>query len=533
MRARSLIFIANVLFALSGCTSSAPLQAPAATQFAFSDRGAYLIPASVDLYRLLPPPPEAGSAQERAELDELLRLQATRTPAAVRRALEDATVSIFRFADALGSPPQFNPRQLPLTNELFARIGQDEGLFMNPAKDAFGRPRPFVTDRQLAPVVPKPASASYPSGHSTWAVASAIVLADMVPERRAQIFARADEYAHNREVGGVHYPSDVAAGHLAGTVLAEALFDQPRFVTDERAAAAELRAALGLPPLSTQPLARHAAPQATCNRACLSAVMTDYLAALQAGNAARLRIIAPVHFTEDQTQRVFGKEGIWSSHVELTDYRFDIIDVHAGTAAALVKVKIDGAPSLLALRLLTQGGRITGVESIAVHSRDEGMIFKTDAIQKLSAAMAYTPTPPQRNSREEMIAAAAHYPRGLQTGSFEKVDAPFAEDAYRFENGQLMAGPGCTFFQGCEHIKSQKIPTLSKLVYRIAAVDEEQGIVLIRMDFGAGSVFEAPNRPKDQSLSVFEAFKVYGGQIHAVEAFMKVKPAAQPLGWDD
>ncbi len=93
-------------------------------------------------------------------------------------------------------------------------------------------------------------------------------------------------------------------------------------------------------------------------------------------------------------------------------------------------------------------------------------------------------------------------------------------------------GPGCTFFRGCEHIKTQRIPTLSKLVYRIAAVDERQGVVLIRMDFGPGSVFEAPGRPKGQSLSVFEAFKVYGGQIHAVEAFMNVKPADQPLGWE-
>jgi acid phosphatase (class A) len=270
MRAKSLIFFANVLIALGACTSSAQLQhqgvnpAPsgaspqaAATQFAFSSRGAYLTPTSGDLYRLLPPPPEAGSAQERAELDELLHLQATRTAAEVRRAQQDATVSIFRFADALGSPAKFNPRDLPLTSELFTRIGRDEGLFMNPAKDIFGRPRPFVTDPHLAPVVPKPPSASYPSGHSTWAAACAIVLADMVPERRAQIFARADEYAHNREIGGVHYPSDVFAGHLAGTALAEALFDQPRFVADELAAAAELRAALGLPPLPPHPLNRH------------------------------------------------------------------------------------------------------------------------------------------------------------------------------------------------------------------------------------------------------------------------------------
>jgi acid phosphatase (class A) len=265
MRFRSLILIANILLALAGCVAGAPRQQPAvnspqsaASQFAPSpDGGAYLTAGSLHLYRLLPPPPEAGSAQERAELDELLRIQAGRTPAQVQRAREDANVDIFRFADALGSPPQFNPTRLPLTAALFGRIGKDESLFLNSAKDAFGRPRPFLTEKRLQPVVPKPPTASYPSGHATWAVACAIVLSDMVPERRAQIFARAEDYAHNREVGGVHYPSDVAAGHLAGTALAQELFSAPRFVADEAAAAGELRQALGLPALPRQPLIRH------------------------------------------------------------------------------------------------------------------------------------------------------------------------------------------------------------------------------------------------------------------------------------
>jgi acid phosphatase (class A) len=256
MRVRSLIFLLNILFAVGACASYAqPPQAPVAPAAVSTDH--YLTPASLNLYRLLPPPPEAGSAQERAELNELLRLQATRTPASAQRAHDDAAVSIFRFADALGSPPGFHPQQLPLTTELFARIARDESQFMNTAKDAFGRPRPFVTERRLEPVVAKPPSASYPSGHSTWAVACAIVLADMVPERRAQIFARADEYAHNREVAGVHYPSDVAAGHLAGTALATDLFNSPRFLADEAAAAAELRRALGLPARSGKPWYPH------------------------------------------------------------------------------------------------------------------------------------------------------------------------------------------------------------------------------------------------------------------------------------
>lgn len=268
MRFRSLIVIANILLALAGCVAGAPPQAPgvnpapvatAATPGAaqLSPNGEYLNPAALNLYRLLPPPPEAGSTQERAELDELLRLQANRTPAEARRARDDATISVYRFADALGNPAAFNPQRLPLTTELFGRVVQAEALFMDTAKDAFGRPRPFLTEPRLAPVVPKPPSASYPSGHTTWAIATAIVLADMVPERRAQIFARADEYAHNREVGGVHYPSDVAGGHLAGTALAQQLFNSPRFVADEAAAAAELRQALGLPALPRQPPSRH------------------------------------------------------------------------------------------------------------------------------------------------------------------------------------------------------------------------------------------------------------------------------------
>ncbi len=272
MHRRSLILIVNVLALLAACAtgqgsrqlgvdsppawdSSAPAAAGPPGAGARSSTGSYLPPVPLDLYRLLPPPPEAGSARERAELDEMLRIQAARTPAQAQRARADATVSVFRFADALGDPPAFNPQRLPRLAQLFQRIGRDEAAFMDSAKDAFGRPRPFRTESKLSPVVPKPSSASYPSGHATWAVASAIVLSDMVPERRAQIFSRADEYAHNREVGGVHYPSDIAAGHLAGTVFAQELFHSPSFLADENAAAAELRQALGLAP--RQPATRH------------------------------------------------------------------------------------------------------------------------------------------------------------------------------------------------------------------------------------------------------------------------------------
>ena len=203
--------------------------------------------SSLDLGRLLPPPPKEGSAQERAELDELLHIQATRTPAQVDRAQKDAQISIFRFADALGNARGFTPDKLPLTLQLFHDVGVDESTVARAAKREFARPRPYVIDSRLDPVVARPLSSSYPSGHSTWAYVTALVLADMVPEKRAQLLARADEFAHNRSVAGVHYPTDVEAGHLAGTTLAAMLFVCQPFEKEEAAARAELRKALDLP----------------------------------------------------------------------------------------------------------------------------------------------------------------------------------------------------------------------------------------------------------------------------------------------
>jgi hypothetical protein len=101
------------------------------------------------------------------------------------------------------------------------------------------------------------------------------------------------------------------------------------------------------------------------------------------------------------------------------------------------------------------------------------------------------------------------------------------QDAYRYENGQLMAGPGCTFFQGCDVMKTQGIPTLSEITHRVIAVDEELGVVAMRMNFGKGSLFSG-----DGVLDVWHSFKIFDGQIHAAEAYCKEVPAGQKSGWD-
>jgi acid phosphatase (class A) len=194
----------------------------------------YLTPAQVDLSQLLEPPPDPSSSVAREDVNTMASVEAQRTQADLDEAQADKRRNVFSFTDAVG--PRFVPAQLPLTAALFARTSGDTEVLVGQAKAYFDRPRPEGA-RQT--------HGSYPSGHAAFAACTAILLSDMVPERRDAIFARAEIFADRRIVAGVHYPTDVEAGWIAGTIVAYALMMQPRFVADFRAAKAEVRTALG------------------------------------------------------------------------------------------------------------------------------------------------------------------------------------------------------------------------------------------------------------------------------------------------
>jgi hypothetical protein len=191
-----------------------------------------------------------------------------------------------------------------------------------------------------------------------------------------------------------------------------------------------------------------------------------------------------------------------------------------------VIVEENGTPIMLALRLKIVDKKISEIETMVTRNRAEGALFSIENLQTPRAAMNVVPTAAQRMSREELIRIAEFYPAGLKVGgNFDAVQAPFAPGAYRVENGSVMAGPGAR--AGSENIRTQRVIPHPDVTYRIAAVDEELGIVLMRLDFGDTKSYGAGN-----ALTCFEAFKVYGGQIHAVEAFIRIMPANTPSGWN-
>jgi hypothetical protein len=273
-----------------------------------------------------------------------------------------------------------------------------------------------------------------------------------------------------------------------------------------------------------------AAASDTCDRECLRGTITTFLYALLEHDASKVPIADTVRVTEDGIEKPLANVGILRTVTRLRGYRQDILDERAGMAGTHVVVEEVGAPVLLVVRLKVADQKIAEIETVATRSRADGLIFNIDGLSAPSEEMNYAPRQEQLASREDAIAAAMHYPTGLNAATtFAAVNAPFAPNAYRYENGQMMAGPDCTFAPGCQNISTQSLAIFERLgdvATRVIGVDERLGIVWLRMAWGV-------RQEGGDQLTVWEAFKVHDGQIHAVEAFMKILPfELRSGGWD-
>lgn len=84
-------------------------------------------------------------------------------------------------------------------------------------KVTIGRERPLIDDHP--PLARAPSKLSFPSAHSTSAVAAATVLGRVAPGSRPALYTLAGAICLGRPYLGMHYPSDVIAGATLGFLL--------------------------------------------------------------------------------------------------------------------------------------------------------------------------------------------------------------------------------------------------------------------------------------------------------------------------
>ncbi|ATQ43335.1 acid phosphatase [Caulobacter mirabilis] len=237
---------AGLALPTAGLAASPEWESPAVSH---KDVKPYVDPAVI-AQPVLAPPPVEGSPEDADDVAAVMRRQAATDAARWKIAGDDADWLYDRFAEVVGAP--LTRDRAPITVNMLNRVMRQVGRPVFDAKDVYKRARPYqrlqlsrVCGKGSAPA-PDPDAAkrtSYPSGHSAYGWATALMLAQAAPEKAGAILERGRQYGESRIICGMHFPSDIEAGRLVATTVVSRLAASPAFRTDLACAKAELAGA--------------------------------------------------------------------------------------------------------------------------------------------------------------------------------------------------------------------------------------------------------------------------------------------------
>jgi hypothetical protein len=152
----------------------------------------------------------------KTELSELVQLMDYR-PNVLAEALAQREGIDTYFRGVLSFTQASHPRTFGLM-QIALRTGELQSIHY---KYQFNRPRASTLAPWLMPPIEVPGHASFPSGHSTQSHLVALVLGEVMPcwarGKYGPLRQLAERIARNREVLGLHYPSDSKAGEKLAT----------------------------------------------------------------------------------------------------------------------------------------------------------------------------------------------------------------------------------------------------------------------------------------------------------------------------
>ena len=194
----------------------------------------------------LPAPPDTCSY---AYIDDFAQWQwgktiryTARGERASEESLSGASIMARIFSDATGI--KIGRSETPAIYKLLSRSYSTAEQSYKNAKEKYMRTRPFAqyhehptgrydNERSMR------GSGSYPSGHTSRGMASALVFAELMPEYQDTILRRGFEYGESRLIVAAHYQSDVYAGYTCASVCVAVMHSVPEFQEDFEAARAE------------------------------------------------------------------------------------------------------------------------------------------------------------------------------------------------------------------------------------------------------------------------------------------------------
>jgi hypothetical protein len=297
---------------------------------------------------------------------------------------------------------------------------------------------------------------------------------------------------------------------------------------------------------------------ADCDRTCLMALADRYIAALAAHDPQKAPLSTGIRMVEN-AKRIHPGEGLWKTASAVpTEFKIVVPDPLSQQVGGMVIMQSEGKPAQVGFRLKLADGVIIEAEHLIVIPRS-GELPAT--LKKVRPAIPMEIPYEYADSRGRLIHIAKSYYDAvdLNNGSL----APFASDCDRHENGSRTApsggplsGPdipgaaqrpiGLLGMIDCRsQIDMQTFEYISDIASRrVEIADEKTGLALGFSDFHHAMekkqirILNDPGRETvDRSYNPFDTlamhiFKIWGGQIHEVEAMGLAAPYNSPSGWE-
>ena len=153
-------------------------------------------------------------ANVRGEISQLVTAASDERADALAEILSQSNEFISYFLNMMTARPGAYPYTTKVLS-IASLVGTFVAIYF---KNLYSRPRPSQLCPALLPPIEIPGHASFPSGHSTQAHLMALCMNDVfngLPQQNTMVddlWTLADCIARNREIAGLHYPSDSAAG---------------------------------------------------------------------------------------------------------------------------------------------------------------------------------------------------------------------------------------------------------------------------------------------------------------------------------
>jgi hypothetical protein len=290
----------------------------------------------------------------------------------------------------------------------------------------------------------------------------------------------------------------------------------------------------------------------SCDYACLTSMVDQYLKALVAHDPSQIPTTANVKSTENTIPLKLG-DALWGTISGLGTYKLYFADPAGGSAGIEATIRENGTPAILLLRLKVTGGRISEIETLVHRNADAALAL--EKFGRPNSVWLQSLEPAQRIPRQEMIKIANSYFDGILHSSGDSV--PFDPkcnrilDGYQDTNNPTAKGwfDKDSFRPDAMGIGENMNTHIWTYIHsidprHIVVVDEKLGIVLGMFMFnhpgnvkfadvpGVGKIPMPPVTQRPSSVLMGEFFKFKSGKIRQIEGVSIALPFGAKTGWE-